>query len=146
MDHGVGVGHLIRLLGSPGDSVAATDLDGSDVGDREPESTSARLIDDVAARAYRTRLDQLDADVEADRAEASLLRRQLAANRHVASTSAEIERVRTRVTKALSRAIDDVAAVDPALGAHLRTSVETGRRCIYAPSNGVGWWIVDRTS
>lgn len=145
LDHRVGVGHLIRLLASPGQSIPSVDLDGSEIPVDDAGSASTPLLDNVAARAYRDRLDELDLDGGSPE-EASMLRRHLAANRYVPSGSAEVERARVRVTKALGRAIDDIATADPRLGAHLRSSVETGRRCIYSPSDGIGWWIVDSGS
>lgn len=43
------------------------------------------------------------------------------------------ERARVNVTRNLKRAIAALAAVSPALGAHLERSVRTGRYCAYEP-------------
>jgi chaperone required for assembly of F1-ATPase len=40
------------------------------------------------------------------------------------------------VTKAISRAIDAIARVHPALGHHLARHVETGRLCMYVADPG----------
>lgn len=58
----------------------------------------------------------------------------MAGSVHYTQTSAELERQRVRVTKAIRRAIDEVGATSPGLGAHLLTSIETGRSCHYQPA------------
>lgn len=145
IDHGVGVSHLVRLLAAPGEEVRTSDLAGSDAR-REEVSSSLHVLDDEAIRAYRTRLADLDNTPDADPEEIAMLLQQLASARHVASSSVELERVRTRVTKALTRTIAEIEVVDPGLGAHLRAAVGTGRRCIYSPTDGAAWWIVDLDS
>ena len=45
-------------------------------------------------------------------------------------------------TKAIRRPPLLVADADPSLGAHLETSVQTGRVCLYAPADGRAWTIV----
>ena len=41
------------------------------------------------------------------------------------------ERARTAVRKAIKRAIDEIAAANPAIGEHLAQRVETGSTCCY---------------
>lgn len=43
------------------------------------------------------------------------------------------ERARISIGKAIRRALDCVAAAEPAIGAELRATVRTGRRCCYRP-------------
>ena len=43
------------------------------------------------------------------------------------------ERARTAVRKAIARAIDVIGASDDVLGAELRATITTGRRCSYVP-------------
>src|SRR5262245_3633982 len=49
---------------------------------------------------------------------------------------ADHERARTAVRKALVRAVESIAAAEPALGEHLRASLTTGARCRYDPAAG----------
>ncbi len=55
------------------------------------------------------------------------------------------ERARTAVQKAIRRAVDDIAAAEPYIGALLRTAVTTGTACAYAPDadGAVSWTYVD---
>ena len=69
------------------------------------------------------------------------LRRELAAASYAPATSAELERARVRVTKALRRAIDAIADRSPRLAEHLRSSITTGRRCSYGPADGAPWRV-----
>ena len=46
------------------------------------------------------------------------------------------ERARTAVQKAVKRAIDEIAAANPAIGQHLARRVETGATCCYRPESG----------
>ncbi|MGB0112313.1 MAG: hypothetical protein WBP59_03760 [Ilumatobacteraceae bacterium] len=141
---GVGAGHLVRLLGAPGRGFDVFELDpAADPG--LPTSTASEAAIDHAARAsYLRRLEQLRSatvrTIDED-AELSFLRRELAGSRHHVSTSAEVERARVRVTKAIRRAIDDVAEQSLSLAQHLRTSITTGRTCSYDPASGVPWHV-----
>lgn len=51
------------------------------------------------------------------------------------------ERARTAVRKAIKRAVDTITDHDPALGAELRTAVETGAHCRYTPAGSRRWTI-----
>jgi tetratricopeptide (TPR) repeat protein len=53
--------------------------------------------------------------------------------RHFANND---ERARTAVRKALMRAVNRIDAVEPELGQHLRSSLETGISCRYSPISG----------
>ena len=139
-----GMDHLVQLLGRPGETFPVTVLD-TRVDPALPDAAATEETLDARARAaYRRRLRELDALDELgpeQRAEGDFLRRELAGAAYVAS-SKEIERARVRVTKAIRRALLSVADADPSLGAHLETSVQTGRVCLYAPADGRAWTIV----
>ena len=144
---GVGVRHLVALLRQPGASVHVTELEPSPTIGPTRTDSDIRTLDDDARRAYRQRLDELDArrdPTRAERDEAELLRRELRGGAHVRSSSAEMEKLRVRITKSLRRTIDVVGTVDAALGEHLASAVSTGRRCMYAPTDGVAWTVIDR--
>lgn len=51
------------------------------------------------------------------------------------------ERARTKVQKATTTAIRNIAADHPSLARHLKASIRTGLRCAYRPSTPLGWTI-----
>lgn len=141
---GVGVRHLVRLLGRPGETVDVLDLD-IRIDPAMPRTTAVESSLDPAAReAYRRRLAELDqapARTGDEEAEREFLRRELAGGAHHVSVSREIEKARVRVTTALRRAIAAVAEASAPLGEHLSSTVETGRRCSYQPADGEAWRV-----
>ncbi|MHB1138173.1 MAG: hypothetical protein ACYC2O_04395 [Microthrixaceae bacterium] len=141
---GVGVRLLVQLLARPGQALGPPELEGLDPS-LPTTSTHEPALDPVARAAYRRRLDQLEGRRrplrEAEQTEVEALRRELAAGRYAPATSAELERARVRVTKALRRAIDAVGDRSPRLAEHLRASVTTGRRCCYGPADGAAWRV-----
>jgi hypothetical protein len=107
------------------------------------------LIDSQAREAYRRRLIELEEDLQEARdwndwaraaqtqEEIDALTTQLARAAGLGgrsrSGSNPAERARVSVTKAIKGAIKAVARECPALGAHLASSIQTGRFCSYAP-------------
>jgi hypothetical protein len=144
--HSIGVDHLTALLRRAGEAVEVAEL--GRVSTAPPErSPSESSLDPTARAQYRRRLSELDALSEpaaTERAEAEFLRRELAGAVHVRSSSAELERLRVRVTKAIRRAIDQIGDRSPGLGTHLRETVVTGRSCSYQPADGRAWVVVRR--
>lgn len=152
----VGVGYLAQLLAAPGRTVTALALTGSA---DWVEPTGQAVLDPAAREAYRMRLADLDAEldeagrghdlvgVERLRDERDALLVELAQAAGLGGRTREFgasaERARTAVRKALVRVIDEVAAADPALGAHLRASVRTGSACGYAPDPAatISWQV-----
>jgi hypothetical protein len=51
----------------------------------------------------------------------------------------DAERDRKAVTNRIRQAIARIGDFHPELGRHLRNSVRTGRRCVYAPERPVRW-------
>jgi hypothetical protein len=144
----VGMGYLAQLVGRPGVEMTAADLAGVEI-----HLTPQPIIDPAARAAYRQRArdlydDLTEAEANADLARAERLRIELEALADELSATAAIggrarafagpaERARTAVRKALVRAIDEIAAADPALGEHLRRAVTTGATCCYDPSTQI---------
>jgi hypothetical protein len=118
-------------------------------------------LDKRALVAYRERLRQLDAEIaeaedwsdtgrlDAARAEREALIDELARAtglggraRTAAGSSRERARIATR--KAVSAAVDRIAAVDETLADHLRRSIRTGLSCSYEPGRDTDVeWVLD---
>jgi len=146
-----GVQYLAQLLLNPGVEVPAAALAGVVV-----ETRSAQPVLDPASRsAYRRRIEDLSAevrlaDVHGDPARSERAREEMLAlaeelqratgrgGRDRAFAGAG-ERARTAVRKAIKRAIDEIAAADPELGAELGAAITTGATCCYRPSDATRW-------
>jgi hypothetical protein len=156
--HMLGLAHLARLLGQPGDEVHARDLVAAAyVRRREPgaggdaSGDAGDLLDARARADYQSRLREANEELaEAERhndrgrveqlgLEIELIRAELARGFGVGGRSRRAssanERARLSVTRAIKYAIDKIAEHDPALGEHLRLGVRTGIFCVYAPSS-----------
>ena len=146
IDATVGARHLLTLLAHPGEIFEAARLDPSDDASLPTSSRLESTLDRAALTAYRRRADTLSASqrTAADDKELAFLRRELSASRYQTSTSAELERARVRVTKAICRAIDDIASQSSGLGEHLRSTISTGGRCSYTPADGRGWHVMTK--
>jgi hypothetical protein len=138
-----GLVHLHRLLTEPDRDVPAATLVGGEV----VEQPGLELLDDEARRAYRARLEELDAEDPADAQERAWLLDQLGAasglaGRRRTSGSTE-ERARVAVRKAIVAALARIAETDPWLGRHLNDRVRTGTDCRYEsdPDLRVRWLL-----
>jgi tetratricopeptide (TPR) repeat protein len=145
-----GLHYLRALLAAPGQEIAALDLaaGGTGLGGQAAEP----ILDATAVRAYRRRLAELDADLDAadrsgdaERAARAQAERDavLAAVRGASGLggrprqlSAEQERARVNVTRTLRAALNRISAAAPVAGAHLAASIRTGRACRYQPAPG----------
>lgn len=141
----VGFTYLARLLREPGKEIEAVRV-------ASPEWTTAGItepvLDEVAMRQYRRRIEELNAIVSREDLPSSAKAKcaeELTALRAMVTTATDIrgmsrsfpverERARTAVRKAIVRAIECLAAVEPELASHLELSVETGARCRYTPA------------
>jgi class 3 adenylate cyclase/tetratricopeptide (TPR) repeat protein len=142
-----GVDHLWTLLANPRRDVAAIDLEAGE--GAAPAGASAEMIDQQAIDSYRRRLVELDADLDAaDRSGDQARAATLEAERDELLTHVRAavglggrrrrlpdasERARVNVTRAIKRAIDQVAQSAPVAGLHLSRSVRTGTFCRYDP-------------
>jgi len=152
-----GLHYLRTLLAAPGQEIAALDLAAGGTGLLEPASEP--VLDGTAVRAYRRRLAELDAELDAadrsgdaERAARAQSEKDaiLAALRGASGLggrprqlSAEQERARVNVTRTLRAALDRISAAAPLAGAHLAASIRTGRACRYQPSPGgpARWYL-----
>lgn len=143
--------HVLDLLsvvdGAAGPSPSAREVDRLGL---VREQAAIELGPDRQALAdYRRRLEELAAEIreaedandpvrkEALKAEFDFIARDLerqfglGGRRRVAGSVQE--RARTRVAKAIARALQRIEAADPDLGRHLRQGVSTGTTCEYSP-------------
>jgi hypothetical protein len=112
--------------------------------------------DRQALAAYRRRLAELDAEIEEasewadlsrsaaleDEREALLSELAAAAGLRgrARGTGSTAERARVAATKAITTAVDRIAAVDTDLGRHLKETVQTGTECCYRPGDDAPAW------
>jgi hypothetical protein len=162
-----GLGHLARLLAHPEREFHALDLEAAnrqagpaavgptgragagELGVRPDLGDAGPLLDATAKAAYRARLTELGAELEAAEggndparaaracAERDFLVAELARavglggrDRRAASHA---ERARLNATRAIRTAIANLARVHPSLGRHLAATIRTGRYCAYTP-------------
>ncbi len=146
LDDLVGVRYLARLIAHPGTEISALDLVGAA---RFPEPANQTVVDGPARAAYLRRARELAEEIADARRDADLervagLESELDALTAEIGRSAGIsgrtrhfpspaERARTAVRKAITRAVDTIAAADPAAADLLRATVTTGYQCGYRP-------------
>jgi hypothetical protein len=154
-----GLEALATLVSHPHQEIDAVVLDGGD-----PALADAPLpsIDDAARRAYRARLNHLDALL--DRADAAgdvaaahrltaerdalldELRRATGLAGRDRKRSGDRERARVNVTRNLKRAVDRIGQTAPTAAEHLAASLRTGLVCRYEPgATGPDRWAVGST-
>jgi hypothetical protein len=145
-----GFHYLRALLAAPARDIPALELVAGGAGLVAPGDQP--VLDDAARKAYRQRLAQLDAELDAAdsagdaararRAEAERqqllaeLRRATGLGRRPRRTSPEAERARVNVTRTLRATIERIETAAPHVAAHLRASVRTGTACRYDPASG----------
>ncbi len=153
IEESIGMLHLAVLIASPRQDISAADLvAGLALVGNADGGTAQPVLDQAAITGYRTRLRQLDAEIDeletgpdADgsrsaraRAERDWLVGQLARAAGLGGRTRpfpdEGERARVAVGKAIRRALARISDADDAIGEHLRVSVHTGARCSYWPA------------
>jgi hypothetical protein len=151
-----GLHFLVVLLGAPRQEIRALDLASGGGG---LVISDVPVLDDQARTAYQRRLAGLTAEIEAADRAGDPARAERAATEHealvdelkraaglggrVRNVSAEDERARVNVTRALRSAIDAVSRAAPICGAHLEASIRTGRSCRYQPADDtpISWKV-----
>lgn len=147
---GRGIHYLRALLAAPGEEIAALDLVAGGAGLRV--SPADPVLDDAARAAFRQRLavleDQLDAADRAGDVDRSIavqaertavlaeLRRASGLGGRPRAHSDEAERARVNATRTLWSAVKQIESAAPLAGAHLRSSLRTGRFFRYQPAPG----------
>lgn len=153
VDHSVGMLHLAVLIANPGVEITAVDLaagvDALGQAARNAAMPAQPVLDRASVQRYRQRLAQLDDQIDdmeergdgaraaRARTEREWLLAELASATGLGGRARAFadngERARLAVGKAIRRAIANVEATDPVVGAHLRGGVHTGIRCWYRP-------------
>jgi tetratricopeptide (TPR) repeat protein len=158
-----GLHHLARLLAAPGREVHALDLVTAGQGTGGPAKahpsaegltvgrmdTGDEVLDRQARESYRTRLAELEEEIEEARAWADPERAARAEEERDAiigelgaamglggrsrKTATAAERARVNATRAIRAALDRIAEHDRSLGDHLAATVSTGLYCSYRP-------------
>jgi AAA ATPase domain len=162
-----GLRYLATLLANPGREFHVVDLEAEE--DRASRSLSARgarpgsdeaevrpdlgdageMLDATAKAAYRSRLEDLLADLQEaesfnDPARAAKAREEIEfiANKPARAVglggrdrraASHAERARLNVTRAIRAAMRNLARENPGLGRHLSSTIRTGRYCSYTP-------------
>ncbi|MPY30066.1 hypothetical protein FNH09_01590 [Streptomyces adustus] len=154
VEHSVGMLHLVVLIANPRQEIRAADLVAGLTALGEAAGRAAApgqpVLDRAAMQEYRSRLARLRTDLDAFRAAHDQERAAAAQAEHdwlvsqlagatglggrARRFSESEERSRVAVSKAVRRALDRIAAADPAIGEHLRQAVHTGVRCSYWPA------------
>lgn len=88
------------------------------------------MLDGARQTGRERRVERLEVEREELRRELSNV---LALSGRARQFTGSGERARTAVRKAIARAIDVIGASDDELGAELRATITTGRRCSYVP-------------
>lgn len=148
LKHVRGLDHLATLLAHPGRPFHVADLSGVTL----PGGDAGAVLDPAAKAAYRRRLEALReraAEAEAGndretaaraRVEIDALAEQLAQAVGLGGrdrrASADAERVRIAVTKAIRVAERRIAAHDAELARYLELTVQTGMFCEFTPAPG----------
>lgn len=150
--------HVLRLPAlAAGGGVADTDR-GAQARLRPDAGARDATIDDEGVASYRRRLAELERD--ADDAEAAgddvrlarareesewiarELSRALGLHGRDRRPGTPAERARVNVQRAIRTAVDRIAAVHPALAAHLTDTVRTGTFCVYLAGASAPRWTV----
>ncbi len=160
LPHVKGLADLATLLRHQGQELSAVQLmSGAPSGG---STTTEDLIDLTALRAYRERLDDLQAEIdqagsdtdlasidrlveERDQLLAELRRTTGLGGRIRIAANDPAERARKAVTARIRDAIRRLEVITPRLAAHLDRSIRTGLRCSYVPTGADAHirWRVD---
>jgi hypothetical protein len=155
--------YLQLLVRQPGVEVSALDLSdhaAGHAGTGIDQADTGEVIDRQALAAYRTRLAEIDAELDQfrqwgdaarverleDEREALLaeVRAATGLSGRVREAGGTAERARVAVRKAVAAAIDRIAELDGGLGRLLRDCVHTGAHCVYDPDPArLVTWLTD---
>lgn len=148
-----GIEYLALLVEHGGQPVHVLELTAAATGHplvHSADGAGGPRLDATAIAAYRTRLADLERDIDEADAAHDLHRADRARVEHDQVTdelvrslglggrsrplgSSDAERARSSVTKAIRTAIARIGTLDPRVGTHLEATIRTGRACTYRP-------------
>jgi hypothetical protein len=150
-----GLRDIAALLACPGREVPAVDLAGAPGAPQQGDLGG--VLDEQARRAYKARLVELGAELEAADAAGDAGRSSRAQREHAAlvaqlagayglggrprRTGDSAERARQAVSWRVRDAMARIERVHPDLAEHLRRSVRTGASCVYEPAGPIDWTL-----
>ncbi|HTQ02533.1 MAG TPA: NB-ARC domain-containing protein [Polyangiaceae bacterium] len=150
-----GLWHLRELVSRPRSPVPALSLIAAPAEDPVPAGDAGPTLDREALRQYRTRLADLDEELDDAEAKHDLARhakrsaereallKELARATGLGGkprrTGSPSEKARLNVTRTIRHAITQLSAALPELAAHLDESLATGVSCCYEPRANVAW-------
>jgi tetratricopeptide (TPR) repeat protein len=147
VQHSRGMELLERLVAHAGEEVHVLVL-ASDTGEALIEADSTGALDVQAARGYRRRLGELEAEIERAEEDADIARRERLVREQellraelsrafglggAARRGGASERARVNVQRRIKDAIGRIAEHDAELGAYLRRAIRTGTSCTFRP-------------
>ena len=142
-----GLHHLAMLFEQPGTPVSALTLAAATSGQRARQA-AALVAFRAQAQDLREELAEAQAFNDPERISRARERLEIIAEdveRADDATSAESERARINVTRAIKAAVRRIAEQEPDLGHLLRGTVRTGTSCRYEPDPGIALtWEVER--
>jgi len=155
LKHSKGLADLALLLSQPGGDIEAIELAQGNTQRRAPAAAGDPVLDPRALASYRTRLRELDqqldeaeaqddpggyARLEAERqALVDELRKATGLGGRTRKLGDQVERARKAVSSRIRQSIAVIRAAHPGLGEHLEHSIETGTLCSYAPAGDISW-------
>jgi predicted ATPase/class 3 adenylate cyclase len=151
-----GMRDLAELLAHPGVEIHCLDLAGAAV----EETSTGDVLDATARRQYEDRLRELQVVIDEAESHSDHIRAERAqtefdaivdhltaglglsrqSRRHVDTT----ERARSAVTQRIRGSIKRIETAHAHLGAHLRSSIQTGTFCCYRPETPTHWSVRTR--
>jgi hypothetical protein len=148
-----GLQDISQLLARPGDEMHCVALSGQTV----DNGRGIEVLDEQAKRAYRSRLREIEAELEeaeaandsgrAGRIEEERghlldeMRKATGLGGRDRKMGDPAERARTAVTWRIRHAIKKLETAHPALARHLGHSIKTGVFCSYTPEKETRWFV-----
>ena len=150
-----GLWHLRELVARPHQPVPALSLIGATSQGPLPSADTGPVLEQQALRQYRSRLAELDDEIDAAAMRGDTkrqahrtgerdaliaeLKRATGLGGRPRRSGSPTERARLNVTRTIRHAITELASRTPELAAHLDQSIMTGVSCCYEPAVDIAW-------
>ena len=154
----LGLGYIVQLIAHPNEQIFCAKLFAAahGHGQRVAVGSCGAILDAEALSAYQRWVVELGEELaeaqshhdfgrqETLQMELDLLTAEVGAalglgGRH--RERSDVERFRKSVTMAITRAVEAIIVIHPALGGHLTDAITTGRFCSYSPKCPVDWVV-----